>query len=63
LGETAEGDGVKKTGIPIGKGFKISKDGKVDPDYAQQEASLDLCKRIARRKSKKVRVSRVPRQK
>ncbi len=52
---------MKKTGIPIGKGFKLSKDNKLDIDYAQQEAALDLCKRIARRKSRRVRVSKTPR--
>ena len=53
---------VKIKGTAI-KGFKISKDGKVEADYAAQEAKLDVSARITRRKSRKVRVSKVPRPK
>lgn len=43
-------------------GFKLSKDGKkVEPDLAAREAKLDLCTRLKRKHSKKIRVSKNPR--
>lgn len=44
---------MKGTKIP---GFKLSKDGKVEPDHAAREAKLDVSTRIAKRASKKVKV-------
>lgn len=49
---------MKLKGIRIGSGFKLSKDGKLDPDHAAREAKLDLCTRLKRRNSKRVRVAK-----
>lgn len=48
---------MKATGINIGNGFRIGKSGKVEriPGYG-----LDASKKAQQKKSKKVRVSRVP---
>jgi hypothetical protein len=50
---------VKGIKIP---GFKLTKDGKIAEDTAAKEAKLDVSTRIKRRSSKKVKVSRNPRQ-
>lgn len=50
-----------KKGIPV-KGVRISKDGKLERDYDAELAKLDVSTRIAKRKSKRVKVvPRVPR--
>jgi hypothetical protein len=49
---------MKGVAIP---GFKLSKDGKVEPDHAAREAKLDLCTKLKRKHSRKVRVSKNPR--
>jgi len=44
--------------IKLPKSFKITKDGKVEKDHKAIEASLDLCTRLKRKDSKKVRVGK-----
>ena len=41
-------------GIPIGN-FKLGPDGKLMRDQAAMDAKLDLCARIAKKKSKRIR--------
>lgn len=49
---------MKGVAIP---GFKLSKDGKrVEPDHAAREAKLDLCTRLRRKHSTKIKVTRNP---
>jgi hypothetical protein len=49
----------KKVGFSLGAGFKLSPDGKIVADSAASDAKLDLCTRLKRRSSKKIRVKRV----
>lgn len=42
--------------IKLGSGFRLTKQGKVEPDHAAREKRLDLCTRLKRRNSKKIRV-------
>lgn len=51
---------MKKQGIPV-KGVRISKDGKLERDYDAEMAKLPVNKRIAKKKSRKVTVSKAPR--
>lgn len=53
---------MKKKGIVIGKEFK-ELDGRVFVDHAAREAKLDISTRLKRRRSNKVKISKVPRQK
>jgi hypothetical protein len=42
----------------IGPGFKVTKDGKIVKDKRAVEAKLDLCTRLKRRSSERVRVAK-----
>lgn len=53
---------MKKKGIPV-KGVRISKDGKLERNYDADLAKLPVNKRIAKKKSRKVTVSKAPRPK
>lgn len=46
---------MKGVAVP---GFKIDKNGKVVRDHAAADAKLDLCARLRKKNSKKVRVTR-----
>lgn len=45
-------------GIKLGAGFKLDKAGKVVRDHAAREAKLDLCTRLKRKNSRKVKVAK-----
>lgn len=45
------------TGVKLGHGFKLSKDGKkIEVDHKARDARLDVSARIAKRKSNRIRV-------
>lgn len=44
--------------IQIKGAFKVTADGKVVPDHKAAEAKLDLCTRLKRRGSKKIRIKK-----
>jgi hypothetical protein len=46
---------VKGISIP---GYKLDKNGKVVKDVAAQEAKLDLCTRLKRKNSKRIKVAK-----
>jgi hypothetical protein len=47
----------KLAGISI-PGYKLDKNGKITKDHAAAEAKLDLCTRLKRRGSSKVKVAK-----
>lgn len=45
-------------GIKLGSGYKLDKNGQIVKDHAASEAKLDLCTRLKRRGSKKIKVAK-----
>lgn len=49
---------VKRRGTKLGDNFTLSIDGKIVRDEAKIDSKLDLCTKLKRRSSKRVRVIR-----
>jgi hypothetical protein len=47
-----------KIGTALGSGYKLDKDGRIIKDHAAAEAKLDLCTRLKRRGSRKIKVAK-----
>jgi hypothetical protein len=47
-----------KIGTALGSGYKLDKNGRIIKDHAAAEAKLDLCTRLKRRGSKKIKVAK-----
>lgn len=47
-------------GIKIGAGYKLDKDGRIIKDHKAADAKLDLCTRLKKRGSKRVKVVKRP---
>jgi hypothetical protein len=47
-----------KTGTALGSGYKLDKNGRIVKDHTAAEAKLDLCTRLKRRGSKKIKVAK-----
>jgi hypothetical protein len=46
---------TKLKGTKLGPGFKLDKEGRIIKDYASSEAKLDVCTRLKRRGSKRIK--------